>query len=86
MAPNEFTDYNEHLGFFNSDPESVDFLSVDKEYETFDLFLDYTDETMPYLEVYTVFSLLGDIGGFNGAIIILPAYFMAIYSERMYNA
>ena len=33
---------------------------------------------------YTFFSMIGDIGGFNGAIIILPTFLMAIYSERMY--
>ena len=35
--------------------------------------------------VYTFFALLGDVGGFNGAIIILPTFVMAIYSERMYQ-
>ena len=35
--------------------------------------------------VYTFFTLIGDVGGFNGAIIILPTFVMAIYSERMYK-
>ena len=30
--------------------------------------------------------MLGDVGGFNGAIIILPAYLMAKYSESKYQA
>ncbi len=34
---------------------------------------------------YTIFTLLGDLGGFNSAIIIFPAYFMSIYSERMFH-
>ncbi len=34
---------------------------------------------------YTVFVLLGDVGGFNGAIMILPAYLMSFYSEKMYQ-
>ena len=34
--------------------------------------------------VYTFFSLIGDVGGFNGAIVIVPTFLMAIYSERMY--
>ena len=34
---------------------------------------------------YTLFVLLGDIGGFNGAIMILPAYLMSFYSEKMYQ-
>ena len=34
---------------------------------------------------YTFFTLLGDLGGFNGAIIIFPAYIMSIYSSKMYQ-
>ncbi len=34
---------------------------------------------------YTLFILLGDVGGFNGAIMILPAYLMSFYSEKMDN-
>ena len=30
--------------------------------------------------------LLGDIGGFTGAIIIFPTYFMSWYSSRMFLA
>ena len=36
-------------------------------------------------QVYTVLALIGDIGGFNGAIITFPSFFMAIYSGRMFN-
>ena len=34
---------------------------------------------------YTVFTVLGDVGGFNGAIVIFPAYVMSYYSQQMYN-
>ena len=37
-------------------------------------------------EAYTLFTLIGDVGGFNGAIIILPAYLMSLYSERMFQS
>ena len=30
--------------------------------------------------------MLGDIGGFNGAIIIFPSYLMSWYAKRMFNA
>ena len=30
--------------------------------------------------------MIGDIGGFNGAIIILPSYILASYSARMYSS
>ena len=35
-------------------------------------------------QIYTIFTMLGDIGGFNSAIIIFPAFFMAHYSGLMY--
>ena len=35
-------------------------------------------------QVYTIFTMIGDIGGFNGAIIIFPAFFMTHYSSLMY--
>ena len=34
---------------------------------------------------YSFFTLLGDIGGFNGAIIIFPAFIMQYYSEHAYQ-
>lgn len=37
-------------------------------------------------QVYTVFTMIGDIGGFNGAITIFPAFFLARYNSNMYAA
>ena len=37
-------------------------------------------------EPYTFFALLGDFGGFNGAIIMFPALLMSFYTPRMYAA
>ena len=34
---------------------------------------------------YTFFILLGDVGGFNGAIIIFPAFVFSFYSASMYE-
>ena len=34
---------------------------------------------------YTFFILLGDLGGFNGAIMILPAYLMSMYTDSMFK-
>ena len=34
---------------------------------------------------YTLFILLGDLGGFNGAIMILPAFLMSIYTDSMFQ-
>ena len=35
-------------------------------------------------EVYTFMEALGDFGGFNDGIILFPAIFMQIYSQKMY--
>ena len=36
---------------------------------------------------FTLFlSLISDAGGFNGAIVVIPTLFMAIYSGRMFNS
>ena len=37
-------------------------------------------------QTYTFFTLLGDLGGFNAAIIIFPSYVMSFYSERMFQS
>ena len=34
---------------------------------------------------YTFFTLLKDVGGFNGAIMIFPAFLMSFYSAKMYQ-
>ena len=35
---------------------------------------------------YTFFVLLGDFGGFQGAIIMLPGYLMSLYTSRMFQS
>ena len=34
---------------------------------------------------YTFMMLIGDVGGFNGAALLLPVFLMSPYSERMYK-
>ena len=48
----------------------------------------WLSDELHYLErvQYSFFTMLGDIGGFNGAIIIFPSYLMSWYAERMFNA
>ena len=36
-------------------------------------------------QVYTFMTLIGDVGGFNGAIILFPTFFMSFYSSFMFN-
>ena len=35
---------------------------------------------------YTLMILIGDLGGFQGAIIILPAFLMSFYAPKMFEA
>ena len=35
---------------------------------------------------YTFMTLIGDVGGFNGAIILFPAFIMSIYSSQMFSS
>ena len=37
-------------------------------------------------KAYTVFMLISDVGGFNGAVIFSASILMSFYSERMYSA
>ena len=78
------------------DPEPKNFLSLDSweksvsEIESSEavisLKLQISDNKYIFeRNVYTFFTLIGDVGGFNGAIIILPTFVMAIYSKRMYK-
>ena len=88
LALNEYTDNNDSFGFLSSANEPYSFMSVD----SLEKQIDISTDPWPHFEirleladvkyeserqVYTFFTLIGDIGGFNGAIIILPAYLMA---------
>ena len=35
-------------------------------------------------EVYTLFKILEDVGGFTGSIIMVFSFLMSFYSERLY--
>ena len=37
-------------------------------------------------EFYDFFTMISDVGGFQGAIIIFPAFIMSFYSERMFKS
>ena len=96
LAKNEFVNKDDYIGFLSGDPEEITFLSVDsQEVITEDIDSEFGLSIRMMLSsnkytyersVYTFFSLIGDVGGFNGAIIILPTFLMAIYSEKMYQS
>ena len=52
-----------------------------------DIVLELSDIKRTYeRQAYTFMTLIGDIGGFNSAILIFPVFLMAWYSERMYQS
>ena len=94
FAPTEFKDNNDYLGMFNRDPEPSKFFcwerSVEHELDSnfwlvYEVVLD-EKEMKNERQVYTFFALLGDLGGFNGAIVVFPAYLMNIYSQSQYKS
>ena len=79
----------------SSDPEPINYLSVDKQTDSEEsidseakLVVSLSLSANKYVHersVYTFFTLIGDVGGFNGAIVILPTFLMALYNQRMYQ-
>lgn len=37
-------------------------------------------------QIYTIFTMISDMGGFNSAVTLLPAFLLSIYSSQMYAA
>ena len=97
LAQNQFVNRDDSVGFLKGDPDPIEFLNVDSRSTyiiTEDLYGIPTIQVLLALSnrkylyersVYTLFTLIGDVGGFNGAIVILPTFLMAIYSERMFK-
>ena len=94
LAENQFYDQNNAIGFLNEEPESFNFLSVNQQfYQTYPaekpkltFKIKLSDKVFIYhRQVYTLFSLIGDIRGFNSAIVMLPTFFMSFYSSYMFK-
>ena len=94
LSQNDYVNKEDAVGFLASEPDPINFLTpepfkqVVKPGATADMWVIVTLSNKKYLyerSVYTFFSLIGDIGGFNGAIVILPTFIMSIYSDRMYK-
>ena len=99
MLVNEFTDSNDKIGFLSSEPDVFSFLSLESVTQT--VSKEDRNENYPTSyswkielgknkreisrQVYTIFTLIGDFGGFNGAIIMFPAFFLSFYNSIMYN-
>ena len=95
LSPNEFVDHRDLIGLFRTDPvETPFFFAADLSVDEMDLdgfsfgeimFVLSPQVTTYEREAYTLMTLIADVGGFNGAIIILPSFFMSIYSSKMYE-
>ena len=95
LAPTEFTDNSNRFGFIASEADPIEFLTIggkereylDNQSPQFIVEFSLSDkQTEIERQVYSIFTLIGDIGGFNSAIIILPTFVMAFYSGRMFDA
>ena len=97
LAQNEFYDQQDMIGFLSKEPEPYKFLSMDfnekQQYQSRDTLphvsfkLTLSDNSITYKrDAFTIIQLIRSIGGFNGAIIIFPAYLMSIYSGRMFQS
>ena len=94
MAKNEFLDHKNLLGLFESEPEPFSFLSIDKISKKvtdspnaeINFRIKLSNKVHTYeRQVYTIFTMVSDIGGFYGAIVIIPTLFVQFYSSRMFN-
>ena len=98
IGSNEFEDNRDRFGFLFSDPDPKIFISETEQ----EILSDYTSESpLPNLQFiielsnqhkiierkqYTIFTLIGDFGGFNAAVLSIPAIFMGFYAEKMFKA
>ena len=87
------------IGFLDPEPSTVKYFSLSdavsestpqvkksKSPIKVEVVLNLSDKEQIYeRSAYNMFTLIGDIGGFNGAITILPSYFMSIYSSQMFK-
>ena len=100
LTLNEFIGKDDYVGLrFIGESEPQVFLSIDSIVES-SVPQKYTDKPTSLdirislsnrknsleRQVYSIFTLVGDVGGFNGAIVIIPTYLMSFYSLRMFNA
>ena len=96
LSQSEFSDNDDPVGFTKYEPEPFNFLTEESFERTVEITPNSTNLSFEFIlsnkkhtlerEAYTFFALIGDLGGFNGAIIILPSFLMTLYSSRIFDA
>ena len=100
LSTNTLYNYDDHFGLIKTEPEPKTFFNIEKNIdggsrllETLNLkrelfnwaIFSLSDVEKTYeREVYSFMQALGDFGGFNDGIVIIPAILMSIYSQKMY--
>ena len=93
LALNEFIGNDNWLGLFPTDPKEVEFLSIESIDKRENVDGSFTDITINLSDkkwtherqVYDLMMLVGDFGGFNAAITVIPALIMSYFSEIMFK-
>ena len=98
LSVNNFYDYSDQVGLFEQDFEPYTYLTIDTRDK--EKVPKTSEDDIPTLIIefmlseqfserertaYTFMTLIGDIGGFNSAIILLPSFIMSIYSSHVYK-
>ena len=100
LSVTTFDDQTDRIGFMQTDPDTHSFLSVER-VDEMSFPLNTIGDSRPYFAAvgvhlsdkrhslertaYTFFQLLGDVGGFNGAIILFPSFIMSYLSECLFR-
>ena len=94
LAPNEFSDKNQFIGLFSGVDRLLNFFTVEGKESTqvdgyIGVYIDFKLASIQRLhrrKFYTLFELLGDFGGFNEAVFLLPKIFMVAYAQAIYQS
>ena len=93
LALNEYVGNDDPIGLFPTDPAKDEFLSIENidkvangNEDTTTIRINLSDKKWTHeRQVYNLMTLIGDFGGFNSAITIIPALIMSYFSEMMFK-
>ena len=100
LSMNKLVNRDDYFGLVQVEPEPQQFLSIEKitdfqsERLSNSLFGDTLEHPVLFSlsdiertyerEVYSFMAALGDFGGFNDGIVLIPVILMSIYSQKMF--